>query len=74
MKPLSYYTNRISILFICIFFILSCILVFSQTEHRSLIISLFLATSGAVCLFIITIASPNHQIDWISKLLDRHKS
>ncbi|MGL4677693.1 MAG: hypothetical protein ACRCWI_08555 [Brevinema sp.] len=74
MKPLSYYTNRISIFFICIFFVLSCVLVFFQREHRALIISLFLATSGAVCLFIITIASPNHQIDWISKLLDRRNS
>ncbi|MGL4677532.1 MAG: hypothetical protein ACRCWI_07695 [Brevinema sp.] len=70
-KPLSYYTNRIAIVFIILFFMLSCILVFIKQDHRSLIISLLITLSGTVGLLIVTIASPNKQIDWIDQLLNK---
>ncbi len=69
--PLSWWTNRLAILFIIVFYIISCIVVFRYEEHRVIIISLLIALSGAIGLLIVTIASPNHQIEWINKFLDR---
>ncbi len=67
--PLSYYTNRISILFVCVFFVMSCVLAFTKQDHRAIIISLLIAVGGTVGLLIVTIASPNKQIQWIEQIL-----
>lgn len=73
-RPLSFYTNRLSIVFICMFFIISCVLAFTKQDHRAIIISLLIAVGGAVGLFIITIASPNKQIQWIESIINKKNS
>ena len=72
-KPLSYFTNRISIGMICIFYAISCVVVFKYEQHREIITSLLIALSGAVGLLVITIASPNKQIKWVDKIINRKK-
>ncbi len=70
-RPLSYYTNRLSIVFICMYFVMSCVLVFMKHDHRAIVISLLIAVAGTEGLFIVTIASPNKQIQWIESILNQ---
>jgi len=72
-KPLSYLTNRISIIFIVIFFITTNIIIYFRVDHREIIISLLIALSGSIALLVVTIASPNKQIDWLEKILNKNK-
>ena len=72
-KPLSYFTNRLSIGMIIAFFIISYFIVFKYTDHRERILSLAIALSTSIISLIVTIASPNKKVEWLSKLLNRRK-
>ena len=72
-KPLSYFTNRLSIGMIFIFFPISYRVVFIYDDHRERIISLAIALSTSIISLIVTIASPNRKVEWLSKILNRKK-
>ncbi len=72
-KPLSYFTNRLSIGMIFIFFLISYRVVFIYDDHRERIISLAIALSTSIISLIVTIASPNKKVEWLSKILNRKK-
>ena len=71
--PLSYFTNRLSIGMIFIFFLISYRVVFIYDDHRERIISLAIALSTSIISLIVTIASPNKKVEWLSKILNRKK-
>ena len=71
--PLSWWTNRLSIAMVCMFFVNSYHIVFNYTDHREMIISSSIILSTCIGLFIVIIASPNKKVELLSIIFNRHK-